>query len=149
MLVLTSLDVIIDVNGYFAAPGGSGALAFYTATPCRLADTRGNGKTGVWGPPSMAGGSTRSLPIPSGGCGIPSSAQAYALNMTVVPPSPLAYLTTWPTGGTQPTVSTLNSYDGRVVANAALVPAGTSGAVSVYVSDPTDLIIDINGYFAP
>ena len=36
-----------------------------------------------------------------------------------------------------------------MVANAAIVPAGTSGAVSVYVSDATDVIIDINGYFAP
>jgi hypothetical protein len=36
-----------------------------------------------------------------------------------------------------------------VVANAALVPAGTSGSVGVYVSNPTDLIIDVNGYFAP
>jgi hypothetical protein len=36
-----------------------------------------------------------------------------------------------------------------VVANAALVPAGTGGAISVYVSDPTDVLFDIGGYFAP
>jgi hypothetical protein len=29
------------------------------------------------------------------------------------------------------------------------VPAGTGGAVSVFVSDATDVIVDINGYFAP
>jgi hypothetical protein len=46
-------------------------------------------------------------------------------------------------------VSTLNSYDGRVVANAAIVPAGTNGAISIYVTDPTDVLFDINGYFAP
>jgi hypothetical protein len=34
-----------------------------------------------------------------------------------------------------------------VVANAAIVPAGTGGAVSVFVSNPTDVILDINGYF--
>jgi hypothetical protein len=28
-----------------------------------------------------------------------------------------------------------------------VVPAGTSGAISVYVSDPTNVIIDINGYY--
>ena len=67
--------------------------------------------------------------------------------MTVVPAGPLSYLTLWPTGQTQPFVSTLNSFGGIVVANAAIVPAGADGAVSVYVTDPTDVILDINGYF--
>ena len=48
----------------------------------------------------------------------------------------LNYLTLWPTGETQPYVSTLNS-DGRVKANAAITPAGTNGGVSVFVSDAT------------
>ena len=148
-------DLIIDVNGYFAPPGSPGALAFYPATPCRLVDTRGNGMSGAFGPPSMAANSARSFPLLSASCGIPASAQAYALNFTVVPPGPLSWLSAWATGtspgkGTgDPGISTLNSYLGRVVANAAIVPAGTSGSISVYVSDATDLIIDANGYFAP
>jgi hypothetical protein len=36
-----------------------------------------------------------------------------------------------------------------VVANAAIVPAGTNGAISIYVTNPTQVILDINGYFAP
>jgi hypothetical protein len=114
-----------------------------------VADTRGYGFTGAFGPPTMSGNATRNFPIPSSSCGIPSTAQAYSLNMTVVPPGPLTALTTYPTGQSQPTVSTLNSFDGRVVANAAIVPAGTNGSITVYVTNPTDLIIDINGYFAP
>jgi hypothetical protein len=85
----------------------------------------------------------------SGPYGIPSNAKAYALNVTVVPTGFLGYPTTWPTGQSQPYVSTLNSYAGTVVANAAIVPAGTDGAISVFVTANTDLIIDINGYFAP
>jgi hypothetical protein len=46
-------------------------------------------------------------------------------------------------------VSTLNSYGGTVVANAAVVPAGTAGAINIRVTDPTDVLIDIDGYFAP
>jgi hypothetical protein len=46
-------------------------------------------------------------------------------------------------------VSTLNDISGTVIANAAIVPAGTGGAISVFVYDATDLIIDIDGYFAP
>ena len=123
--------------------------------PCRVADTRGNGFTGAFGPPSMPANATRGFPIPAGSCAIPSTAQAYSLNMTVVPPNQLTYLSTWPAGQSQPVVSTLNDFStqnvipGRVVANAAIVPAGTSGAVNVFVSDLTDVIIDINGYFAP
>jgi hypothetical protein len=47
-----------------------------------------------------------------------------------------------------PNVSTLNYY-GSVVAGAGIVPAGTNGAINVYVSYPTDMLFDINGYFAP
>jgi hypothetical protein len=35
-----------------------------------------------------------------------------------------------------------------VVANAAIVPAGTIGSVDVFASQNTHLIIDINGYYA-
>jgi hypothetical protein len=35
------------------------------------------------------------------------------------------------------------------VANAAIVPAGANGAVSIFVTDPTHVILDIDGYFAP
>ena len=98
----------------------------------------------------IAGGTSRSFPVPTlGGCNIPATAGAYSLNVTVVPPGPLGYLTIWPTGQSQPTTSLLNSTDGRVKANAAIVPAGTNGAVSVYVSNTTNVILDIDGYFAP
>jgi len=47
-----------------------------------------------------------------------------------------------------PEVSTMNSYNGSVVANAAVVPAGDHGAISVYVTDASEVLFDINGYFA-
>ena len=48
-----------------------------------------------------------------------------------------------------PATSVLNAPTGTVVANAAIIPAGSpSGGVSVYASDDTDVVIDINGYFA-
>ena len=42
----------------------------------------------------------------------------------------------------------MNSYTGSVVANAAIVPAGTNGAISVDGTDATEVLVDINGYFA-
>jgi hypothetical protein len=123
------------------------AVQFVPVTPCRVVDTRGT--SGPFGGPAIPGGTSRSFAIPSGPCkGIPTNASAYSLNVTVVPPGPLSYLTIWPTGEGQPTVSTLNSPDGRTKADAAIVPAGTSGAVSVYVSNTTNVLLDINGYFA-
>ena len=53
----------------------------------------------------------------------------------------------WATGQPRPLVSTLNSHDGRIKSNAAIVPAGTGGAVNVFVTDPTHVVLDINGYF--
>jgi hypothetical protein len=73
----------------------------------------------------------------------------YSLNFTVVPQGPLGFLTTWPSDQNQPLVSTLNSPNGAVVANAAIVPASSNGSISVYVSGTSDLVIDVNGYFAP
>ena len=140
-------DVILDSNGYFAPPGSPGALSFYPVTPCRVADTRNS--AGPFGGPTMDAGTTRSFAIPASGCFVPSTAAAYSVNVTVVPQGPLSYLTTWPAGSAQPLVSTLNSFDGSVVANAALVPAGTGGAINVFVTGRTDVVIDINGYFAP
>jgi hypothetical protein len=147
-------DVVVDINGYFTTPGPS-TLQFYPVTPCRVVDTRpGLGKSGAFGPPSMTvSGVARQFPILSGGCNVPAAAQAYSLNFTVVPIGKLAFLTTWPSNQPQPFVSTLNSLDGRIVANAAIVPASTTdGSISVYTYSEvagTDVVIDINGYFAP
>ncbi|MGD0137115.1 MAG: SBBP repeat-containing protein, partial [Bryobacteraceae bacterium] len=142
-------NLVIDINGYFAPPGSTGALNFYPLAPCRVADTRGNGFGGSFGPPALVGGDTRSFPMPSSGCGIPSSAHAYSLNLTAVTSSPLDYLTAWPTGQLLPVAATLNDASGVVVGNAAIVPAGTSGAINVFASNNTNLVIDIDGYFGP
>ncbi len=128
------------------AGGNAGPLQFVSVTPCRVVDTRMS--NGPFGGPYFSQGSSRSFIVPQSPCDIPGTAAAYSLNVTVVPRTrTLNYLTIWPTGEAQPVVSTLNSPDGRVKANAAIVPAGAGGAVSVYVTDSTDVILDIDGYF--
>jgi hypothetical protein len=126
---------------------GTSSLRFKPVTPCRVVDTRG--PQGAFGGPAVQGGFARSFAIPQGSCGIPATARAFAVNVTAVPRGTLSYLTIWPTGSTMPVVSTLNSPDGRIKANAAIVPAGTSQSVSVYASNTTDVILDISGYFVP
>lgn len=151
VFVTDTVDVIIDINGYFA-PAGTGGLSFYMMNNCRVADTRtGQGTSGSLGPPRLNANEARTLNIPAGNCGVPVLSQAaYVLNATVVPAEPLGYLTLWPAGlAVQPFVSTLNSFTGTVVSNMAIVPAGTSGAIRAFVTNPTDLVLDISGYFAP
>jgi sugar lactone lactonase YvrE len=150
-------NLLLDINGYFTTSGSS-SLEFYPLTPCRVADTRAtSGYAAGLGSPMLAANSPRNFAILSASgnavpCTIPSDAQAYSLNFTVVPPAtgdPVGYLTVWPEGETQPIVSSLNDPTGTNVANAAIVPAGSSGDISVFANDATNLLIDINGYFAP
>ena len=140
-------DVVLDIDGYFAPARDSLSLAFYPAIPCRVADTRT--PTGPFGGPYMSAGQTRSFAISASACNIPATAEAYSLNFTVVPRGTFGFLTAWPTGQPLPDVSTLNAFEGQVTANSAIVPAGSAGAISLYVSHNADVVIDINGYFAP
>jgi hypothetical protein len=158
------------------------ALTFVAITPCRLMDTRGLAANfGTGGNPATSPGTNSFAPgqIPAQGtltidvqsadeqaitapapCGvIPSIAQSYSFNLTVVPAGATAssaggavdYVTLWPSGSAQPVVSTLDDPQGLIVANAAIVPAGAPyGGVSVYNhgQSTTDVIIDMNGYYA-
>ena len=72
------------------------------------------------------------------------------MNFTAIPRTgALGYITVWPLGQSRPTVSTLNAPTGVVTANAAIVPAGYIGNIAAYPTNDTDLVIDVNGYFAP
>lgn len=164
--VTSSLAVGTDVvvatysgDGNYAGSNGSVtqivnpiplALQLVTLPPCRIVDTRN--LDGTFGGPPIPGNTARAFPLGQSGnpCGIPSNAVAYSLNVTVIPQTTLGYLTIWPTGEGQPTVSTLNSLDGRIKANAVIIPAGaSSGSVSLFVTNTTNVVLDINGYFIP
>jgi len=122
---------------------------FVPMAPCRVVDTRN--AIGTFGGPIMTGGApARTFPITSGPCtGIAANPSAYSLNFTVVDMAAGdGFLTAFPTGTTQPVVSTLD-YKQIVgaIANAAIVPAGSGNSINVFVNVTTNLIIDINGYF--
>ncbi len=138
---------IMDITGYFVPSAASSGMQFFPLSPCRIVDTRG--AAGLLGGPYLSAGQTRDFPVLSSACNLPSNAQAYSLNFTVVPREPLLYLAGWPSGQAQPPTSIVNASTGSVTANAAIVPAGANGSITTYTSNNTDLVIDINGYFAP
>lgn len=125
------------------------ALPFFAVTPCRLADTRaGYGFSGAFGPPSLVAAATRNFPI-AGQCSIPATAQAVSFNFTVLNGAGPGFLVAYQQGGTYPGTSTLSFVPGQTAANAAIVALGSGGiAIAAGVSN-ADVIIDVNGYYAP
>jgi len=120
-------------------------LHFVGLNPCRLVDTRGNGFTGPYGPPALTQGVPRNFVL-TGQCGISATAQAVSLNVTVTNTQGPGFILIYPQGAVQPTVSTLNYVAGQTIANAAVVPLGTGGGITVIAGvSGTDLILDTNG----
>jgi Chaperone of endosialidase len=123
-------------------------IPFIGLAPCRIVDTRGNGAPIQGG--IFPGGGLRNYAV-AGICGIPASAEALSLNFTITGPGQTVpgFLTAWPTNGAVPPVSILNwDHVPAQIANAAVVATGTSTSITVNVSAPTHVIIDVNGYYA-
>ena len=99
-------------------------LPFVALTPCRLADTRGNGFLPPFGPPSLSPGITRDFPV-AGNCGVPVDAAAVSFNFTVQGTMGTGFLATYPQGEAWPGNSTLNYYAGDILANNAVVALGS------------------------
>jgi hypothetical protein len=119
-------------------------VSFYTVTPCRAFDSRSPA-----GSSPLGAGTSAQLAI-AGRCGIPATAKAVSLNVTVVSPSAGGHLRLYASGTPRPGTSSINYVPGRTRANNAVVSLGVDGAVVVYVSQPSgtaDVVLDVSGYF--
>jgi Divergent InlB B-repeat domain len=119
---------------------------FYTVPPCRLLDTRIASDPNS---PAIAAGEYR-LPVLTGSCGIPTTAKALSLNLTIVNPSSDGFLSLYPALGVPPSTSTINFRQGQVRANNTVMSLNLYGGLTVYCGMPSgsvDYIIDVNGYF--
>jgi DNA-binding beta-propeller fold protein YncE len=115
--------------------------AFIPVSPTRLLDTRDR--------QPLTPGSTVRLQI-AGVAGVPRSAVAVSLNVTVNEARAAGFVTVWPTGLSQPTASNLNvERAGQTIANAVVVPVGTDGSVTLFDQPGGQLIVDINGAWTP
>jgi hypothetical protein len=149
--------VLVDINGYFTDDAGAQGLLYYPYGPCRAVDTRDvyNTLPAPYGHQRMQAQETRTFRLPgSPGCaGLPVSS-AYSLQMTLAPGletngGAVAYVTAWPTGQSQPIISNMNALFGYAVANSGIVPSSSNGSINVFTFDATNVILDVNGYFAP
>jgi hypothetical protein len=118
-------------------------------TPARLADTR-TGATTVDGLFAGTGiqqrGTTMELQV-SGRGGVSADAAAAVLNVTVADATGGGFVTVYPCGEAQPTASNLNFVAGSIVPNAVVAKIGAAGKVCLFVSNDTQLVVDVNGYF--
>jgi hypothetical protein len=124
------------------------AASFYTVNPCRLLDTRDT--PGPFGGPALASGAERTFALAER-CGIPPTATALAVNVTVTDAtSGPGFLTIYPRATARPLSSTINYTAGNTRANNAIVLLGDGGDVVVYCAQAdgtTEVVIDVTGYF--
>jgi alpha-tubulin suppressor-like RCC1 family protein len=118
-------------------------------TPFRLADTRTNGVTGDGqGQGGGPVGTAQTLTVQVTGRGnVPAGAKAAALNVTAVGPGAKGYATVYPCDVTRPLASNLNFAAGVTTANAVFADLSATGTVCVFVSQATNLIVDVNGAY--
>lgn len=128
--------VLVDVAGWFSSGG------FNAITPTRFLDTRLPGQI------DLQPGEVRNVQI-GGVSGVPKSATAVALNVTVTGPSTAGFVTVYPTGTPTPGTSSVNFQPGKTVPNLALVGLGSNGRISLANSSGnTPVIVDVSGWFS-
>jgi hypothetical protein len=137
-------------------PGGTGhgddqtfstnacPASLYTESPCRILDTRPN---------PLPGNTVYEVAV-ANHCGIPSTAKAVAVNVTVVGASSNGYLTVWPAQTARPNTATVTFVAGAVRSNnaiLALAPSASGSAGALWVefggSGGVNVILDVSGYF--
>jgi hypothetical protein len=165
---LGSLNIAVDVEGYFAAPAGSSDVPglFHPIAPLRICDTRQGTGTACSGTHSddllgpgqwtrvVVSGCPTGDPTCSSSVPANSTAAAVALNLTAVSGTSPTYMAVEPAGagGTcpsgTPAFSNLNVNGGTNLPNRVIVPLGPQQDVCVYNSlGSIDFILDVNGWF--
>ena len=131
-----------DVFAYTAGAGP--ASDFYTVMPCRALDTRS-------GSPLSSG--SAGLATLHGVCGIPETAVAVAVNVTVIGATGSGNIKVYPGDVAPPAASTMNFQAGVTRANNAMLPlsddgSGTLGLLaSIAGSGTVHVVVDVVGYF--
>jgi hypothetical protein len=124
---------------------------FIPITPCRVMDTRPAPNT--VGPRStpIGANSTYSPTVvgANGNCVIPADALGLGMNVTIVNPTAVSFLTVFPNGAPKPLASNLNWTAGHApIANAVTVRIGAAGKVSFFNNKgKVNVVADIVGYY--
>jgi hypothetical protein len=125
--------LIVDVTGFLPASSD-----IVVQTPARFYDTRN-----VGGP--AGAGSVTEIQIAARG-GAPANLSGAILNVTALDATAPGYLTVFPCGTPIPDASNVNYTTGQTVPNAVISRVGSNGAVCVFTSATSGLIVDVAGF---
>jgi hypothetical protein len=132
-----------------AAPGDIPASSFIPIAPTRILDTRPAPLNvgGFVGP--LGTGQTHTFQV-GGVAGVPSTATAVVMNVTVDKTSWPSFLTVFPAGSARPNASNLNWTGPTTIPNLVTVKLGANGQLSVFnLQGNAHVIADVAGYYAP
>lgn len=158
------VNIIVDVEGYYEPPSTTATNKFTPLpVPIRVLDTRcsASPEPGFCANEPYITANTETAPAATGyikvkvtGIGsIPSSGvSAVSMVLTAAGPTSGGYLTAWPAGSSTspPMTSNVNFHAGGASANSVAVEVGSGGEIYIYNSagTPTNVVVDINGYFS-
>jgi ELWxxDGT repeat protein len=118
---------------------------FYTVAPCRIYDSRLA--------TALSSGVSRTIAI-AGSCGVPATARAVAVTLTVVGPTSPGNLALYPGATDGPATSSINFGTGVTRGSNGLFPLGTGVGLGALEAKATlsgggqvHLLLDVSGYF--
>jgi hypothetical protein len=119
-----------------------------TLTPCRAIDTRD--PFGTYGGPALTANSTRTFPL-ANRCGIPATATAVAVNVTVINGTDAGSLRLFPAGTAPPSAETIYYSAWQLRANNGLIPLAPGANLAARPAQTSGgsvhMVIDVVGYF--
>lgn len=141
-------DVVVDVIGAFVPGSGQ---PFHPIDPTRWVDTRAVEPALLEQPKGIqTTGSDFTVPIRGVG-GIPATATAAWINLTIADPTAPTVLLAYPgpcTGA--PNASTVNARPARSAASSAIVGLGVDGSICVHtLVGSAGAVVDVAGWFGP
>lgn len=140
----STMDLAIDVQGYFTATGSSGAV--FTPGSGRIFDSRATGST------ILAGNETRAITV-AGQAGVPvmgSGINSVVLTLTANAANGSGWGRVWANGTSEPDTASLRYDNGTVRSNTITVPIGANGKISLHNigNGATNFLIDVQGWYA-
>jgi hypothetical protein len=138
-----TVHVIVDIGGWFTdATSTVGGARFTGVLPTRMIDTRDP----AIGP--LIGGQPVHFQLTDQNRNPVTGVSALVINVTATNATAASYVTLWPDGPPQPSVSDLNFAAGQTVPNLVVVKLGNNATVDISnAAGQTDLIIDLVGFY--
>jgi glucose/arabinose dehydrogenase/PKD repeat protein len=133
----------VSLTAIYASSSSPGA--FTPVAPYRLFDTRNGASTSGAG--SLSAGAEMAVDVSTQPT-MPPGATGVLVNVTATNPAAAGYVRAYPCG-TLPTNSTVNYDSGQTAANLAMVKLPANKRVCFQSLVPTDLVVDVAGWFSP